>query len=183
MQKKKRHSQKLLWLFGAGHLVASQRNRHFGGLPGIPSSSLPAHSQLTAEQPVLLPHSSYAEIERNEKAKMGREKLSHEQREKQWISWKSLAWDTISWKWPKIASKGIPRSQVKVSSRIWPLKMGDPQNTTKKHVSKVSLKRFGYLDDRLPWFKIGIAKIHLDTSCQSLMRNDQKNKLKPQSDK
>jgi len=47
---KKRHPKSC---FSVRHLVASPRNRHFGGLPCIPSSSLPAHSQLTAEQPVL----------------------------------------------------------------------------------------------------------------------------------
>ena len=58
---------------------------------------------------------------------------------------------------------------------------GDPQKTHQKRALEQSLtKNYGYLDDRLPWL-IGNTKIHIDTSCQSLMRMTEKNKKKAQT--
>ena len=128
------------------HLVASQRNRHFGGLPGIPSSWLPAHSQLTAEQPALLPHSSYAEIERNAKAKMGREKLSHEQRE---IHSDLLRITSMWYKPPLIHKLKMTKDSIQGHSTIpsqsliqdLPVQDGDPQKTHQKRALEQSLTK------------------------------------------
>lgn len=62
-----------------------------------------------------------------------------------------------------------------------PVQDGDPQKTHQKRALEQSLtKNYGYLDDRLPWL-IGNTKIHIDTSCQSLMRMTEKNKKKAQT--